>query len=152
MNVPPVLDRGGIENEIIWHLTEIEKGFLKKGTLPAEYVGTPLPKLRVSWRQNKQGKGKSKAERDLSLNKLATFWENGCLVCTVKATEGSWPQLGPLYKVFHRTGLSRQALGRSCLMVVMYNGKATESNWVAMQRLDSHCASQDPYHPQTSQN
>jgi hypothetical protein len=48
MNVPPVLDRGGIENEIIWHLTKIEKGFLKKGTLPAEYVGTPLHELRVS--------------------------------------------------------------------------------------------------------
>jgi hypothetical protein len=91
MNVPTVLDRGGVKKEIIWYLTKIEKGFLKKGTLLAEYVGTPLLKLRVSWRQNKQGKGKSKAERDLSLNKLAAFQENGCLVCTVKAAEGSWP-------------------------------------------------------------
>ncbi len=57
MNVPPVLDRGGVKNEIIWHLTKIEKGFLKKGSLPVEYVGIPLPKLRVSWKQNKQGKG-----------------------------------------------------------------------------------------------
>jgi hypothetical protein len=88
MNVPPVLDRGGIKNKIIWHLTKIKKGFLKKGTLPAEYVGIPLPKLRVSWRQNKQGMGKSKAERDLSLNKLAAIQENGCLICTVKANEG----------------------------------------------------------------
>ncbi len=70
-----------------------------------EYVGTPLPKLRVSCRQNKQGKGKSKAERDLSLNKLAAFRENSCLVCTAKAAEGSWPQLGPLWEAFHRTGL-----------------------------------------------
>jgi hypothetical protein len=97
MNVLPVLDRGSIENEIIWHLTKIEKGFLKKGTLPAEYVGTPLPKLRVLWRQNKQGKGKRKVERDLSLNKLAAFRENGCLVCTVEGAEDSWPQLGPLW-------------------------------------------------------
>ncbi len=51
MNVPLVLDRGGV-NEIIWHLTKIKKGLLKRGTLPAEYVGTSLPKLRVSWRQN----------------------------------------------------------------------------------------------------
>jgi hypothetical protein len=50
MNVPPVLDRGSVKNKIIWHLTKIKKGFLKKGTLPAEYVGTPLPMLRVSWR------------------------------------------------------------------------------------------------------
>ncbi len=135
MNVPPVLDRGGIKNKIIWHLTKIKMGFLKKGTLPAEYVGTPLPKLRVSWRQNKQGKRKSKAERDLSLNKLATFWENGCLICTFEAAEGSWPQLGPLWEAFHKTGLSWRALGWSCLMVVTYNGKATESNQVTMQHL-----------------
>jgi hypothetical protein len=137
MNVPLVLDRGGIENEIIWHLTEIKKALLKRGTLPAEYVGTPLLKLRVSWRPNKQGKGKSKADRDLSLNKLAAFRENGCLVCTVKAAEGSWPRLGPLWEAFHRTGLIWRALGRSCLMVIMYNGKATESDRVTMQRL--HC-------------
>jgi len=90
MNVPSVLDKDGVKNKIIWHLTKIEKGFLKKRTLLAEYVGTPLLKLRVSWSQNKQGKEKSKAERDLSLNKLATFRENGCLVCTVEAAEGSW--------------------------------------------------------------
>ncbi len=53
MNVPLVLDRGGVKNKIIWHLTKIKKGLLKKGTLSAEYVGTLLPKLRVSWRQNK---------------------------------------------------------------------------------------------------
>jgi hypothetical protein len=137
MNVPPVLDRGGIKSKIIWHLIETKKSFLNKGTLPAEYVGTPLPKLRVSWRQNKQGKGKSKAARDLSLNKLAAFRENGCLVCMVEAAEGSWPQLGYLREAFHRMGLSWRALGRSCLMVVMYNGKAIKSNWVTMRCL--HC-------------
>jgi hypothetical protein len=45
----------------------------------------------VTWRQHKQGKEKSKAEMDLSLNKLAAFRENGCLVSTVEAAEGSWP-------------------------------------------------------------
>jgi hypothetical protein len=49
MNVPPVLGRGGIEAEIIWHLTEIEKGLLKKGVLLSEYVGVQLPKIRVTW-------------------------------------------------------------------------------------------------------
>jgi hypothetical protein len=83
INVPPVLDRGGIKGEIIWHLTEIEKGLLKKGVLPSEYVGIQLPKMRVSWQQNKQGKGKNKVEMDLSLNKLPAFQESGCLVCMV---------------------------------------------------------------------
>ncbi len=91
MNVPPVLDRSGVEGEFLWHLSEIEKGLLKKGHLPTEYIGVPLLKIKVLWRQNKQGKGKNKAKKDLTLNKLATFQKNGCMVCTVEAWEGSWP-------------------------------------------------------------
>jgi hypothetical protein len=91
MNILPVLNRSGVEGEILWHLAEIEKGLLKKGCLPTEYIGVPLPEFKVSWRQNKQGKGKNKAEKDLILHKLAAFQENGCLVCTVEACEGSWP-------------------------------------------------------------
>jgi hypothetical protein len=135
MNISPVLDRGSIEGEIIWHLTEIEKGLLKKGVLPSEYVGVQLPKIRVTWQQNKQGKGKNKAENDLSLNKLPAFQENGCLVCTVEAAEGSWPRLGPLWERFHKMGLCWWALDRSCLMVIMYNRKATDSNCITMQQL-----------------
>jgi hypothetical protein len=41
LNVPPVLDRAGVEGEIIWHLTELEKGLLKKGLFPLENVGGP---------------------------------------------------------------------------------------------------------------
>jgi hypothetical protein len=130
-----VLDRGGIQGEIIWHLTGIEKGLLKKGVLPSEYVGIQLPKIRVTWRQNKQGNGKNKAEKDLSLNKLPAFQENGCLVCTVEAAEGSWPRLGPLWEAFHKIGLCWRALGRSCLMVIMYNGRAADSNRITMQQL-----------------
>jgi hypothetical protein len=46
MNVPPVLDRGGVKGEIIWHLTEIEKGLLKKGF-----------SIRVCWHTATQDKG-----------------------------------------------------------------------------------------------
>jgi hypothetical protein len=97
IKVPPVLDRGGINGEITWHLAEIEKGLLKKGLLPTEYIGVPLPETKVSWRQNKQGRGGNKAKKDLTLNKLAAFQENGCLVCTMEVWEGSWPRLGPLW-------------------------------------------------------
>ena len=106
MNVPRVLDRSGVEGEILWHLSEIEKGLLKKEHLPTKYIGVPLPKIKVLWRQNKQGKGKNKAKKDLTLNKLSAFQENGCMVCTVEAWEGSWLQLGPLWEAFHKTGLS----------------------------------------------
>jgi hypothetical protein len=47
-NVPPVLERGSIEGEIIWHLTEIEKGLPKKGVLPSEYVGVQLLEIRMT--------------------------------------------------------------------------------------------------------
>jgi hypothetical protein len=135
MNVPLVLDRGGSEGEIIRHLTEIEKGLLKKGVLPSEYIGIHLPEINVTCQQNKQGKGKNKVEKDLSLNKLTTFQETECLVCTVEAAEGSWPRLGPLWEAFHKMGLCWWALGCSCLMVVMYNGRATDSDCITMQQL-----------------
>jgi len=135
MNVPPVLDRGGVEEEIIWHLTQIENSLLKEGKLAMEFVGVPLPEMKVSWRQSKQGKGRTKEERALSLNLLGTtYQQNGCPVCTVEVAEGSWKRLGPLWEIFH-TGLSRRALGRKCLMVVMYNGKETNNDRVTMQRL-----------------
>jgi hypothetical protein len=129
MNVPPVLECGGVESEIVWHLCKLEKRFLKKGILPEEYVGIPLPEITVSWRQSKQGKGRSKVEHDLSLNFLGQpFQENGCLVCTVEAPEGSWTHLSTLWEAFHKMGLCWRALGRSCLMIVMFIGRATDSD------------------------
>ncbi len=94
MNAHPVLDRGGVEGEIIWHLTEIEKGLLKKVVLLSEYVGIKLTKIRVTWRQNKQGKEKNKAEKDLSLNKLPTFQENRGLLTETGLPMGSVQQHG----------------------------------------------------------
>ena len=135
LNVPPILERGGVEEEITWHLQQIEKSLLKEGKLPQEFVGVPLPRINVSWRQSKQGKGRTKEERLLSLNLLGSVYQqNGCPVCTVEVEEGSWTRLGPLWEIFH-SGLSRRALGRKCLMVVMYNGKETGGDRITMQRL-----------------
>jgi len=90
MNVPPVLDRGGVEEEIIWHLKQIENGLLRESKLSTEFVGVPLPELKVSWRQSKQGKGRTKEECALSLNLLGkTYQQNDCPVCTVEVAEGS---------------------------------------------------------------
>ncbi len=75
MNVPVVFDRNGVEGKIIWHLAEIEKSLLKKGVLSTESIRMPLPEIKVSWRQNKEGKGKTKAEKDLSL----TLWFAGAV-------------------------------------------------------------------------
>jgi hypothetical protein len=136
INVPPMLERSGVEAEIVWHLTNLEKRLMKKGGYPQEYVRLPLPKISVVWRQSKQGKGKSKAEQDLSLNLLGQpFQENGCPVCTVEVAEGSWKRLGPLWEAFHKMGLCWRAIRRSCLMIVMFNGRPTESDWVMMQHL-----------------
>jgi hypothetical protein len=109
---PLVLEPGGVESKIVWHLCKLEKRFLKKGILPEKYVGIPLPKISVLWRQSKQGKGKSKAEQDLSINLLSQpFQENGCLVCTIEAAEGSWKHLGPLWEAFHKWDCAGVHLG-----------------------------------------
>jgi hypothetical protein len=88
MCCPPIFDRQGVEEEIVFHLSQIEKDLIRKGKLPSDLSGVVLPKIKVSWRQNKQGKGKNKAEQGLSMNDLEAFQHNGCVVCTVKAEEG----------------------------------------------------------------
>jgi hypothetical protein len=87
MCVPNIFDRVGLEDKVIWHLKDIEKSLIKKGTISSELIGIPLPEIKISWQQNKQGKGKSKAEKDLSLNDLVGFQQNGCMVCTVQAAK-----------------------------------------------------------------
>ena len=135
MNVPPVFDKVGVEGEIKWHLAECQKKLLRKGLLRSDLHGTPLPEIKVTWQQNTQGKGRNKAEQNLSLNKLIPFQENGCMVCTVEASERSWAHLGPLWEHYHRTGLVRRSLGRSALVIVMYNGRPTDNDRLTMQRL-----------------
>ena len=98
-------------------------------------LSIPLPEVRVNWRQNKQGKGKNKAEKELSMNTLVAFQENGCSVCTVEASEGQWPRLAPLFESFHKTEAYRRALGRYCIMVVLFNGRATDGDRITMQQL-----------------
>jgi hypothetical protein len=135
MCVPNIFDWEGVEGEILWHFTEIEKSLLKKGALPAEFVGKPLPKIRVSWHQNKQGKGRSKVEKSMSLNSLPGFCQNGCLICSVKAAERDWKRLSIPWEKFNKMGLCRQVLGRKSLMVVNYNGRPTNSDQSILQRL-----------------
>jgi hypothetical protein len=50
MNVPEGFNREVVEDKILWHLTDIEKGLLKNGRLPQEYIGVPLPNIRIGWR------------------------------------------------------------------------------------------------------
>ena len=135
MNVPQVHDKLGIEMELNWHLQQIEKKLIRKGKHPSTYAGLPLPEVRVTWRQNKQGKGKNKVEKELSMNTLVAFQENGCTVCTVEASEGQWPRLAPLFETFHNTDAYRRAFGRYCIMVVLFNGRPTDGDRVTMQRL-----------------
>ncbi len=135
MNVPPVLECCRVEGKIIWHLTEIKKGLMKKGAIPTEYIGITFPDIKVSWRQSKQGKGWSRAGKDLSLNLLGQpFQQNGCPLCTVEVAEGSWKSLGLLWENFHK-GLVQPALGRKCLMTMMYNGRETGNECITMQHL-----------------
>jgi hypothetical protein len=43
--------------------------------------------------------------------------------------------LGPLWEAFHKMGLCWRTLGLSCLMIVMFNGSAMDSDRVTIQCL-----------------
>jgi hypothetical protein len=50
MNILLVLNRAGVEGEIIWHLTSTKKCRIGKGMLTSEYLGILLPEIRVAWK------------------------------------------------------------------------------------------------------
>jgi hypothetical protein len=105
MCCPAVFDKQGIEEEIIFHLKPMEKDLIRKGLLPSTLSAEPLPQIAVLWCQNKQGRGRSQAKVALCLNNLKAFQQNGCMVCTVEAEEGSWGRLSPLWQQLYKAGL-----------------------------------------------
>jgi hypothetical protein len=48
MNVPMVLECSRVKGKIIWHLKEINKGLMKKGALPTEYISVLFPNIKVT--------------------------------------------------------------------------------------------------------
>jgi hypothetical protein len=135
MCCPAIFNKRGIEEEIVYHLKTMEKELIRKGALPSTLSTEPLPQIAVSWRQNKQGRGRSQAEQALCPNNLEAFQQNGCMVCTVEAEEGSWGRLGPLWQRLHKMGLVRRVLGQRVLMVIMFNGRVTDGDCVTLQWL-----------------
>jgi hypothetical protein len=47
MCVPNIFDRVGLEEEVIWHLKDIKKSLIKKGTISSELIGIPLPEIKI---------------------------------------------------------------------------------------------------------
>jgi hypothetical protein len=45
---PTGADRTRVESKLIWHLSKIKKGLLKKSIVPMEDVGIPLLEIKVS--------------------------------------------------------------------------------------------------------
>jgi hypothetical protein len=74
-------------------------------------------------------------EQWLSLNSLDDFNENRSLVLSIKTAEGTWERIGPLWKMLNKTGLIHTIFGRKAMMVVMYGGRATDSDWNTIQCL-----------------
>jgi hypothetical protein len=122
------LTGGDWREKLFWNLKDIEKSLIKKGTISSELIGIPLLEIRILWQQNKQGKGKSKAEKDLSLNDLVGFQQNGCMVCTVEAAKKDWKCLSILWEKFYKMGLCHRFLGQNALMIVNFNGQPTDSD------------------------
>jgi hypothetical protein len=49
MCVPNVFDRKGLEEKVIWHLKDIKKSLIKKGTISFKLIGIPLTEIKISW-------------------------------------------------------------------------------------------------------
>ena len=49
MCCPPMFDRKVIDEEICFHLHLIEKDLIRKGKLSPNFIGVPLPDIKVSW-------------------------------------------------------------------------------------------------------
>jgi hypothetical protein len=106
-----VFEREGLTKELTYNLNMVEKKICNKGQLPMDLHDEPLPAMYISWRQNSQGRGQNRRERQLSLNNLEAYGQNGCLVLSIKMEEGTWPRFGPLWWILNKMGLVRPVFG-----------------------------------------
>jgi hypothetical protein len=132
---PSIFKREGLTKELTYNLNMVEKKMCNKGQLPMDLHDKPLPVMYISWRQNSQGRGQNRRERQLSLNNLEAYGQNGCLVLSIEMEESTWPCFGPLWQMLNKMGLVRPVFGQRAVMVVLYGGKPTESDRNTIQRL-----------------
>jgi hypothetical protein len=135
MCVPNIFDKEGLKEELLFHMKAVERKMVAKEKLPASLLTEPIPLITMAWQQNKQGRGRNQEEQQLSLNSLDAFNKNRCLVLSIKTAEGTWEQLGPLWKMLNKMGLIRTIFGHKAMMVVMYGGRATDSDRNTIQGL-----------------
>ncbi len=132
---PSIFEREGLTKELIHNLKTVKKKLFNKGHLSIDLHDEPLPAMYILGRQNSQGRGQNRRERQLSLNNLEAYSQNGCLVLSIKMEEGTWPRFGPLWQMLNKMGLVRLVFGQRAVMVVFYGGKPTESDRNTIQRL-----------------
>ncbi len=89
MCVPNIVDKEGLKEERLFHMKAVERKIFAKGKLPISLRTEPIPLITMAWRQNKQSRGRNQEEQWLSLNSLDAFNENGCLVLSIKTSEGT---------------------------------------------------------------
>ena len=76
----------GITQSLCWGLNEYEKKLCLKGRKQLAFVDTPLPKIKVIFKDTKKMKGGSELAKKFSLNKLSEFCQNGCKMLTIEAS------------------------------------------------------------------
>ncbi len=132
---PCIFEREGLTKELIHNLKTVKKKLCNKGQLSMDLHDEPLPAMYILWRQNSQGRGRNRRERQLSLNNLEAYGQNGCLVLSIETEEGTWPHFSPLRRMLNKMGLVRLVFGQRAVMVVLYGGKPTESDRNTIQHL-----------------
>jgi hypothetical protein len=108
---PSVFEREDQTKELTYNLKMVEKKMCNNGQLPMDLHDKPLPAMYILWRQNSQGRGQSRRERQLSLNNLEAYGQNGCLVLSIETEEGTWPHFSPPWQMLNKMGLVRPVFG-----------------------------------------
>jgi hypothetical protein len=92
---PSIFKRECLTKELIYNLKTVKKKLCNKGQLSIDHHDEPLPAMYILWRQNSQGRGQNRRERQLSLNNLEAYAKMVVWFCPSKQKEEHGHVLAP---------------------------------------------------------
>ena len=124
----------GISQSLRWGLKECEKKLCLKGKQKLDFLDTPLPKMKVSFKDAKKMKGGSELARKYSLNKLPEFRQNGCKMLSIEASPMDYERMGVVWSYFYDSGMCARTLGIKTKILFISTGQTEPGNVTTVQR------------------
>ena len=124
----------GITQSLYWGLKECEKKLCLKNKQKLEFIDTPLPKMKVSFKDAKKMKGGSELAKKYSLNKLPEFRQNGCKMLSIEASPMDYERMGIVWSYFYDSGMCGRTLGSKTKILLIPTGMVEPGNVTTVQR------------------